>query len=102
MGTEGYTIFDHVAINAKVTACDMKSVPLPEEALDVAVFSLSIMGRNWKEYITEAKRCLATNGYLLIAETTKSLGRGVFELRGLTREHEFELTQTKRKVTLHL
>jgi len=51
----------------------MRLVPLPEEALDVAVFSLSLMGKNWSEYITEAKRCLATNGYLLIAETTKSL-----------------------------
>ena len=65
--------FDHVAINDKVTACDMKSVPLPDEALDIAVFSLSLMGKNWADYITEAKRCLATNGYLLIAETTKSM-----------------------------
>ena len=30
----------------KVTACDMKKVPLADEALDVAVFSLSLMGKN--------------------------------------------------------
>ena len=57
--------FDYVAINDNVTACDMRSVPLPDEELDIAIFSLSLMGRNWVEYIQEAKRCLATNGYLL-------------------------------------
>jgi Hypothetical methyltransferase len=56
--------FDHISINNKVTACDMKKVPLPDEVLDVAVFSLSLMGKNWPNYITEAKRCLVTNGYL--------------------------------------
>ena len=68
--------FDHVAINDKVVTCDMKKVPLADEALDVAVFSLSLMGKNWHEYITEAKRCLVTNGTLMIAETTKSLKEG--------------------------
>jgi hypothetical protein len=47
--------FDHVAINDNVTACDIKLVPLPDEAIDVAVFSLSLMGRNWPDYIKEAK-----------------------------------------------
>jgi ubiquinone/menaquinone biosynthesis C-methylase UbiE len=31
------------------------------------------MGRNLHEYIKEAKRCLVTNGILIIAETAKSL-----------------------------
>jgi hypothetical protein len=62
--------FDYVAINDKVTACDMRSVPLKEdEKLDIAVFSLSLMGVNWPDYIAEAKRCLEKNGYLFIAET---------------------------------
>jgi len=65
--------FDHVAINDEVTTCDMKKVPLADEALDVAVYSLSLMGKNWSEYIKEAKRCLVTNGILMVAETTKSL-----------------------------
>lgn len=42
---------DHVAINEKVTACDMKSVPLPDGSLDMVVFSLSLMGKNWIDYI---------------------------------------------------
>ena len=59
--------FDHIAINNKVTACDMKSTGLPDEAIDIAIFSLSLMGRNWDAYIAEAKRCLATGGYLLVS-----------------------------------
>jgi hypothetical protein len=49
------------------------STPLRDEELDVAVFSISLMGLNWPYYIREAKRCLADNGYLMIAETTRSL-----------------------------
>ena len=37
--------FDHVAINDDVTACDMANVPLDDDSLNVAVFSLSLMGR---------------------------------------------------------
>ena len=33
--------FDHVAINDRVTACDMSSVPIEDGALDVAIFCLS-------------------------------------------------------------
>jgi ubiquinone/menaquinone biosynthesis C-methylase UbiE len=39
----------------------------------ILVFSLSLMGQNWTEYIAEAKRCLRKRGMLMIAETTKSL-----------------------------
>jgi ubiquinone/menaquinone biosynthesis C-methylase UbiE len=59
----------------------MKSAPLDDESLDVAVFSLSLMGTNWTDFITEAKRCLEKNGYLFIAETTKSLSARLSELR---------------------
>jgi ribosomal RNA-processing protein 8 len=89
--------FDHIAINDKVTACDMKSVDLPDDALDIAVFSLSLMGRNWPEYIVEAKRCLATNGYLLIAETTKSLNRRLSKLRQIIKELGFEIYKDEEK-----
>jgi SAM-dependent methyltransferase len=89
--------FDHVSINDKVTPCDMKSLDLPDDALDIAVFSLSLMGRNWLEYIIEAKRCLATNGYLLIAETTKSLSGRLSKLRQVMKEHGFEIYEDEEK-----
>jgi ubiquinone/menaquinone biosynthesis C-methylase UbiE len=89
--------FDYVAINDNVTACDMRSVPLPDEELDIAIFSLSLMGRNWVDYIQEAKRCLATNGYLLIAETTKSLSGRLSKLRDILKQKGFEIDSDEEK-----
>jgi superfamily II DNA or RNA helicase len=90
IGAQRVYSFDHVAINDKVTTCDMKKVPLADEALDVAVFSLSLMGKNWHEYIKEAKRCLVTNGILIIAETTKSLKGRLSDLRDVIKAEGFE------------
>jgi hypothetical protein len=50
----------------------MKNTGLPYDVSDMAVFCLSLMGKHSDDYIIKAKRYLATNGYLMIAETTKS------------------------------
>jgi ribosomal RNA-processing protein 8 len=85
---------DHVAINDKVTACDMKSVPLPDGSLDVVVFSLSLMGKNWPDYIVEARRCLWKGGSLLIAETTNALTEGrLSDLHNVLRNQNFEIVK---------
>ena len=60
--------FDHIASNDRVTACDMTHTPLAVEALDVAVFSLSLMGLNYADYLQEAQRTLRFGGLLKIAE----------------------------------
>jgi hypothetical protein len=86
IGPQRVYSFDHVAINDKVTTCDMKKVPLANEALDVAIFSLSLMGKNWLEYITEAKRCPVT----IIAETTKSLKGRLSNLRDEIQKQGFD------------
>jgi ribosomal RNA-processing protein 8 len=87
-----YNFDHHNIINDKIIACDMKSVPLKENGkLDVAVFCLSLMGENWPDYIAEAKRCLAKNGLLFIAETTKSLSARLSELRTIIKEQGFEI-----------
>ena len=62
--------FDHVAINDTVVACDMAHVPLDEETLDMAVFSLSLMGANFADYLREAYRTLKLDGDLHIIEAT--------------------------------
>jgi hypothetical protein len=54
--------FDHIAINQDVVECDIAHVPLDDETLDVAVFSLSLMGRNFTEYVLEAHRTLKLDG----------------------------------------
>ncbi|KAL1505823.1 hypothetical protein ABEB36_005295 [Hypothenemus hampei] len=60
--------FDLIAANDRVTACDMAHVPLKDASVDVAVFCLSLMGTNLKDYILEANRVLKVGGILKIAE----------------------------------
>ena len=62
--------FDHVAINEDVVATDMAHVPLEDETLDVAIFSLSLMGSNFTDYLREAHRLLRLDGHLHIYEAT--------------------------------
>ena len=58
--------FDHIAVNDDVIKCDMINTPLDDESLDIAIFSLSLMGSNIREYILEAYRTLRVGGQLLI------------------------------------
>lgn len=60
--------FDLVARNERVVACDISRVPLPDAALDAAVFSLSLMGTNYLDFVREARRTLKPGGALLVAE----------------------------------
>ncbi|MGE4573289.1 zinc-ribbon domain-containing protein [Parachlamydia sp.] len=69
-GTHTIYSFDHIAINDNVIACDMACVPLEDEILDVALFSLSLMGKNFSDYLKEAHRTLRLDGILIIFEPT--------------------------------
>ncbi|KAI8141997.1 methyltransferase-domain-containing protein, partial [Fennellomyces sp. T-0311] len=60
--------FDMVAKNDKVVACDIAKLPLPDGFVDVAVFSLALMGTNYLDFLKEAKRILKAGGELKIAE----------------------------------
>jgi ribosomal RNA-processing protein 8 len=50
--------FDLVASNELVNACDMKNVPLNDKSCDIAVFCLSLMGKNITDFMFEAHRIL--------------------------------------------
>lgn len=50
--------FDLVAANKKVIACNMAHTPLSPESVNVAVFCLSLMGTNLKDFLLEANRVL--------------------------------------------
>ena len=106
LGSERVKSFDHVAINDKVIACDIKSVSkyVDDNSLDVIVFSLSLMGKNWQDYIIEANRCLSTRGSLFIAVTTKELeeGRRLHSLPNVLKDNGFLLILTKNEEILHL
>lgn len=60
--------FDHVAIDDTVYACDIKNAPIDDSVLDVAVFSLSLMGSNYVDYFKEAYRTLKIYGNIFVCE----------------------------------
>jgi hypothetical protein len=68
--------FDHVAVNESVAVCDMAATGLADQTLDVAVFSLSLMGLNYRDYLHEAYRLVRYGGWLKIAEPAARWGNG--------------------------
>ena len=64
--------YDHISFDANlVESCDIASVPLEDNSVDVAVLSLAMWGSNCKDYVHEAYRILETSGKLIIVEPTK-------------------------------
>jgi hypothetical protein len=47
--------------------------PIECQSIYVVIFSLSLMGKNWQEFIVEAKRCLSTRDTFFIVVTTNEL-----------------------------
>ena len=43
-------------------------MPLEDELLDIGVFSLSLMGTNFPDFLIEANRVIKSGGILFIAE----------------------------------
>nr|KAF6394637.1 ribosomal RNA processing 8 [Molossus molossus] len=62
--------FDLVSLDPRVTVCDMAQVPLEDESVDVAVFCLSLMGTNIRDFLEEANRVLKPGGLLKVAEVS--------------------------------
>jgi ubiquinone/menaquinone biosynthesis C-methylase UbiE len=76
----------------------MKSVPLTDGSLDVVVFCLSLMGKNWVDYILEARRCLWNGGSLLIAETTNALSEGrLSDLLNVLKDQGFQILKEEER-----
>lgn len=51
-----------------VTICDISNLPIADGSVHVGVFSLTLMGTNYKEYLKEAKRVIVPGGKLFVAE----------------------------------
>ena len=71
----GYNIksFDLVALNDYVTVADMKNLPLEKSTIDLAVYCLSLMNKNFIPFIVEASRILKKEGKLLVAEISSRI-----------------------------
>lgn len=62
--------FDLHAPNPHITVADIRSLPLPDSSIDVAIFCLALMGTNWIDFIEEAYRVLRWKGECWIAEVS--------------------------------
>ncbi|WP_280189256.1 MULTISPECIES: methyltransferase domain-containing protein [Nocardia] len=91
--TNGHTIlpFDHVAVDDRVTACDISAIPLDDASVDIAILSLALMGKNHADYIHEARRILRVDGHLWLCEPTSSIGSDEIRLRSVLTEFGFDL-----------
>ena len=83
--------YDHISTDSNVTECDISKVPLSDSHVDVVVMSLSLMGKNWSDYISEAKRILVTNGDLFITITKNSLLDRLKDLRNIVVNSGFNI-----------
>ena len=57
----------------------MANTGLPDRTLDVAVFSLSLMGLNYQDYLREAYRVLQYGGWLKVAEPAERWKEGALQ-----------------------
>ena len=74
--------------------CDMAHTPLRMARL-TSPSSLSLMGRNWPEYLEEARRVLKPYGFLFVAEPA---GRWEEEyLGGAITEHGFDVNRSEQR-----
>ena len=62
------TGYDHISYNDSVV-CDISNLPEEDESINICVYSQSLMGSNWKEYLNEGKRVLNYNGEMIISES---------------------------------
>jgi ribosomal RNA-processing protein 8 len=60
--------YDYVSHNGSIE-CDISNLPDKSESIDICIFSQSLMGSNWKDYIREAVRVLRYNGEMIISES---------------------------------
>lgn len=75
----------------------MAHTPLDKGSLDAAVFSLSLMGKNWTDYLAEASRVLQPLGYLFVAEPAKRWKEGVGVLEQAIEEAGFRVVDTNQR-----
>ena len=64
------TGYDYVSFNGSKIS-DISKLPEDDDDIDICVYSQSLMGSNWKEYIDEGLRILRYNGEMIISESVE-------------------------------
>jgi ribosomal RNA-processing protein 8 len=65
--------FDLVKYNENITVSDIKNVPLENGSVDIVVFCLSLMGKNFVEFLSESRRILKSEGILIVCEISSRI-----------------------------
>jgi ribosomal RNA-processing protein 8 len=65
--------FDLIKHNEHVIVANSSKVPLADKSIDIAVFCLSLMGTDFKDFIREARRVLRSKGRLIVAEVSSRI-----------------------------
>ncbi|MCJ1478233.1 25S rRNA (adenine645-N1)-methyltransferase [Lambiella insularis] len=60
--------FDLAGSSPLITIADIRSLPLAESSVDLAIFCLALMGTNWIDFIEEAWRVLRWKGECWVSE----------------------------------
>lgn len=60
--------FDLCAPFPLITVADIRTLPLKDASIDIAIFCLALMGTNWIDFVEEAWRVLRWKGECWIAE----------------------------------
>ncbi len=64
------TGYDYVSCNDSKVA-DISDLPDKDESIKICIYSQSLMGSNWKEYLDEGRRVLEYNGEMIISESVE-------------------------------
>ena len=64
------TGYDYISYNESKVA-DISELPEEDDTVDICIFSQSLMGYNWKDYLKEAYRVLRYHGEIIVCETSE-------------------------------
>lgn len=64
------TGYDFVSFNGSKVA-DISDLPEEDESIKICIYSQSLMGSNWEEYLKEGYRVLEYNGEMIISESVE-------------------------------
>jgi hypothetical protein len=67
---EKFTItgYDHVSYNDSISQ-DISHLPVEDGTINICIYSQSLMGSNWNEYLKEGQRVLGFGGEMIIVES---------------------------------
>jgi superfamily II DNA or RNA helicase len=63
--------YDHVSVAQNIEVCDISSMPLDDDTVDICIMCFALWGSNCADYVKQAYRVLETQGSLYLIDSTK-------------------------------